>query len=277
MKKQGNNQRSHRGNSKKRGNSNGSRNGQNQNNGNKNPNGNAGSGRKSHEPHLWASSASSSTTLTSHLSMVNKRNQDGTKKNTGGTNGTGRSNDKSRVKSGYKKNERTRDDAQKRTHKWHPDNKPNSAHKKQPPNGAQITSNASAQGNETGHNRVLQSKTNTFGIDPFELFCAYHLGISSQNQYRPSNINEVANRFKVDIGTTRQILKEYGMDSASLLDRDFDMALAQLDIQVAPEGIDRTELGRNIFEDFLEAPIKKRDWKKILEDDRKENAKTFRF
>ena len=66
------------------------------------------------------------------------------------------------------------------------------------------------------------------------------------------------------------------MDSASLLDRDFDMALAQLDIQVAPEGIDRTELGRNIFKDFLEAPIKKRDWKKILEDDRKENAKTFR-
>jgi hypothetical protein len=209
--------------------------------------------------------------------MVNKRNQDGTKKNTGGTNGTGRSNGKSRVKSGYKKNERTQDDAQKRTHKWRPNNKPNSAHKKQPPNGAQITSNASAQGNETGHNRVLQSKTNTFGIDPFELFCAYHLGISSQNQYRPSNINEVANRFKVDIGTTRQILKEYGMDSASLLDRDFDMALAQLDIQVAPEGIDRTELGRNIFEDFLEAPIKKRDWKKILEDDRKENAKTFRF
>ena len=66
------------------------------------------------------------------------------------------------------------------------------------------------------------------------------------------------------------------MDSASLLDRDFDMALAQLDIQVAPEGIDRTAFGRNIFEDFLEAPIKKRDWKKILEDDRKENAKTFR-
>ena len=85
----------------------------------------------------------------------------------------------------------------------------------------------------------------------------------------------MANRFKIDVGTTRQILKEYGMDSASLLDRDFDMALAQLDIQVAPEGINRTELGRSIFENFLEAPIKKRDWKKILEDDKKENEKTF--
>ena len=275
MKKQGNNQQSHRGNSKKRGNSNGSRNGQNQNNGNKNPNGNAGSGRKSHEPHLWASSASSSTTLTSHLSMVNKRNQDGTGKNTGGTNETRRSNGKPRVASGYKKNVRARGDAQNRVDKRYPNK--NSAHKKKSPNEVQVTSNASSQGNKTEHNGILQSKTNTFGIDPFELFCAYHLGISSQNQYRPSNINEVANRFKVDIGTTRQILKEYGMDSASLLDRDFDMALAQLDIQVAPEGIDRTELGRNIFEDFLEAPIKKRDWKKILEDDRKENAKTFRF
>ena len=274
MKKQGNNQRPHRDNSQKRGNSSGSRNGQNQNNGNKNPNGNAGRGRKSHEPHLWASSASSSTTLTSHLSMVNKRNQDGTGKNTGGTNGTRRSNGKPRVASGYKKNVRARGDAQNRVDKRYPNK--NSAHKKKSPNEVQVTSNASSQGNKTEHNGILQSKTNTFGIDPFELFCAYHLGISSQNQYRPSNINEVANRFKVDIGTTRQILKEYGMDSASLLDRDFDMALAQLDIQVAPEGIDRTELGRNIFEDFLEAPIKKRDWKKILEDDRKENAKTFR-
>ena len=142
-------------------------------------------------------------------------------------------------------------------------------------NNPQITPKNLKQANTTKHKNNLESKTNTFGIDPFELFCAYHLGISSKNQYRPSNINEVANRFKIDTGTTRQILKEYGMDSASLLDRDFDMALAQLDIQVAPEGINRTELGRSIFEDFLEAPMKKRDWKKILEEDKKENAKTF--
>ena len=101
------------------------------------------------------------------------------------------------------------------------------------------------------------------------------MGISPTNQYRPSNINEVSNRFKLETGVTRQILKEYGMDSAALLDRDFDMAMAQLDIQVAPDGVNRTELARNIFEDFLEAPIKKRDWKKILEEDKKMNAKTF--
>ena len=273
LKKPGSNQRPNRGNSRKRGNSNVSRNGQNHNNVNESSNRNTKHGRKSHEPHLWASSASSSTTLTSHLSMINRRNQDGSGKNTG--NEIGRSSGKPRVPSSHKKNGRTRDGAQQHTKKRHPNNKSNSAHIKQSPSGAQTTSNASTQGEKIEHNGISKSKTNTFGIDPFELFCAYHLGITSQNQYRPSNINEVANRFKIDVGTTRQILKEYEMDSASLLDRDFDMALAQLDIQVAPEGINRTELGRSIFEDFLEAPIKKRDWKKILEDDKKENAKTF--
>ncbi len=273
MKKQGNNRQSHRGNSQKTDNSNVSSNSQNYNNENKNSNRNARRGKKSHEPHLWASSASSSTILTSHLSMVNRRNQDGSGKNTG--NGIGRSSGKPRVPSNHKKNGRTRDGAQQHTNKRYPNNKSNSAHIKQSPSEAQTTSNASAQGEKNEHNGISKSKTNTFGIDPFELFCAYHLGITPQNQYRPSNINDVANRFKIDVGTTRQILKEYEMDSASLLDRDFDMALAQLDIQVAPEGINRTELGRSIFEDFLEAPIKKRDWKKILEDDKKENAKTF--
>ena len=275
LKKPWSNQQPNRGNSRKRGNSNVSRNGQNHNNVNESSNRNTRHGGKSHEPHLWASSASSSTILTSHLSMVNRRNQGGSGKNTGNTNETGRSNSKPRVPSNYKKNGRTRDGAQQHTNKRYPNNKSNSTYKKQSPGEAQTNSNASAQGNKIRHNGISKSKTNTFGIDPFELFCAYHLGITSQNQYRPSNINDVANRFKIDVGTTRQILKEYAMDSASLLDRDFDMALAQLDIQVAPEGINRTELGRTIFEDFLEAPIKKRDWKKILEDDEKENAKTF--
>ena len=275
LKKPGSNQQPNRGNSRKRGNSNLSKNNQSHNNMNESSNRNTGHRRKSHEPHLWASSASSSTTLTSHLSMVNRRNQDGSGKNTGNANETGRSSGKPRGPSNHKKNGRTRDGAQQHTNKRYPNNKSNSAHIKQSPSGAQTISTASAQGEKTGHNGISKSKTNTMGIDPFELFCAYHLGITPQNQYRPSNINEVANRFKIDVGTTRQILKEYGMDSASLLDRDFDMALAQLDIQVAPEGINRTELGRSIFEDFLEAPIKKRDWKKILEDDKKENAKTF--
>ena len=115
----------------------------------------------------------------------------------------------------------------------------------------------------------------TGGLDAFNLFCAYHLGIGPKKEYRPANLNEVARRFGNDPATVRQALKECGMDSAALLDRDFDMALAQLDIQVAPEGIDRMELAKSIYEDFLAAPHVKRDWKKILEEDRKENRKIF--
>ena len=113
-------------------------------------------------------------------------------------------------------------------------------------------------------------------IDPFELFCAYHLGITQDKRYRTSNINEVANRFRSEPGMIKQTLKEYDMDPESLLDRDFDMGLAQLDIQVAPEGVDRLELARGIYQDFQDAPRVKRDWNKILEEDRKENQKIFR-
>ena len=112
-------------------------------------------------------------------------------------------------------------------------------------------------------------------IDPFELFCAYHLGLSADKSYKSANINQVAQRFKVDPATIRTAVKNYQMDSASLLDLDFDMALAQLDIQVAPEGVDRLELAKGLYEEYLKAPKVKRDWKKILEEDRKENQKVF--
>ena len=136
LKKSGNNQQPNRGNSRKRANSNISRNSQSHNNMNESSNPNTGHRRKSHEPHLWASSASSSTSLTSHLSMVNRRNQDG----------SGKSNGKPKVSSNHKKNERTRDGAQQHTNKRYPNNKANSAHRKQSPIGAQTISNASAQG-----------------------------------------------------------------------------------------------------------------------------------
>jgi hypothetical protein len=113
-------------------------------------------------------------------------------------------------------------------------------------------------------------------IDPFELFCAYHLGITKDKGYRTANINEVANRFRSEPGMIKQALKQYDMDPESLLNREFDMGLAQLDIQVAPEGVDRLELARGIYQDFQDAPRMKRDWNKILEEDRKENQKIFR-
>ena len=273
MKKPGNNQRPpSSGNSQRRNASNSPRNNQSRNNNTSSRN--TAQGKRPHTPHLWASAASSSTTLTSHLSMVNRKNQDGGSRKNNAV-GETRPNGKPRARSNQNLNDKNKNNSQGRVQRNYRSNKPSTIHHKRTHNDLRATALNATQKNTTKSNKNFESKTNTFGIDPFELFCAYHLGITSNNQYRLSNINEVANRFKVETGTTRQILKEYGMDSASLLDRDFDMALAQLDIQVAPEGINRTELGRNIFEEFLESPIKKRDWGKIIEEDRKENEKTF--
>ena len=141
LKKPGSNQQPNRGNSRKRSNSNVSRNSQNHNNMNESSNRNTGHRRKPHETHLWASSASASTTLTSHLSMVNRRNQDG----------PGKSNGKPRVSSNHTKNERTRDKGQQHTNKRYHNNKSNSAHIKQSPREAQTTSNTSAQVGKIGH------------------------------------------------------------------------------------------------------------------------------
>ena len=264
-----------KGNSQRRNNKNISRNNKSNNSSSSSQSRNFNNANKPHTPHLWASSASS-TTLTSHLSMIDRRNQNGpNKKNTSGKNGTNRSDGKPEGKLNHDQNTKNRNYSQGRPKNKYRGNQLSRVHQNRSHSDARNAPVKLTQQTKPNYNKMFESKTNTFGIDPFELFCAYHLGISPTNQYRPANINEVANRFKLDTGTTRQILKEYGMDSASLLDRDFDMAMAQLDIQVAPEGVNRTELARNIFEDFLEAPIKKRDWKKILEEDKKENDKTF--
>jgi hypothetical protein len=112
-------------------------------------------------------------------------------------------------------------------------------------------------------------------IDPFDLFCAYHLGITTDKQYRPLNLHDVARRFNVDGSVIKQALQAYGMDADALLNTEFDLTMAQLDIQVAPEGVDRVELARGIYEEFRRAPRKQRDWKRVLEDDARENAKIF--
>ncbi len=112
-------------------------------------------------------------------------------------------------------------------------------------------------------------------INPFDLFCAYHLGITADKSYKPANIHDVARRFGVESAEIRQALQANGMDPETMLDIDFDLTMAQIDIQVAPEGVDRVELAKGIFEEFRAAPRKKRDWRRLLEEDARENRKTF--
>ena len=220
---------------------------------------NPSSGGRKGGIHPWVSSnPSSSQALTSHLSMTSKNKPDGNNNrkspNPKNTNRPKRNNGSNANSKGGEKNFR----------------------QERPNRGSGRTSSPPRQAvNKAVENSPASEKTLTGNLNPFDLFCAYHLGIGRQKEYRPSNINEVARRFGQEQGVVRQALKECSMDSASLLDRDFDMALAQLDIQVAPEGIDRIELAKSIYEDFLNSPHKKRDWKKILEEDRKENRKVF--
>ncbi len=204
----------------------------------------------------WASDTS---TLSSHMPTAtrNNRNSKGRKTENGANPRSRGKNKPGNGKNRFGKNDRS--------------NSRNNPHSR---------STHSSAGKPTSHsNREAaprESGKKVGNIDPFELFCAYHLGITKDKGYRTANINEVANRFRAEPGMIKQALKEYDMDPESLMDRDFDLALGQLDIQVAPEGVDRLELARGIFQEFQDAPRIKRDWKKLLEEDRKENQKIFR-
>lgn len=219
---------------------------------------NQNSGARKGEIHPWvSSSASSSQALTSHLTATSKNKSGGT------------SNRKSENPRNSYRQKRNNDSSAN----GHGGGK--FPHRERSGRANGRTSSSRQPVNVSAKNSSVSEKPLTGNLDPFNLFCAYHLGIDSKKEYRPSNLNEVARRFGQDPATVRQALKECGMDSASLLDRDFDMALAQLDIQVAPEGIDRIELAKSIYEDFQASPHVKRDWNKILENDRKENRKIF--
>jgi hypothetical protein len=113
------------------------------------------------------------------------------------------------------------------------------------------------------------------GIDAFRLFCAYHLGITEDGGYRFQNIHHVARRFGTNAAVIRQVLADFRMDPDVIVQSDFDMADAQVDIMMAPQGVDRIELARELYDSFRAAPRRKRDWVKELERDARENEKIF--
>jgi len=92
----------------------------------------------------------------------------------------------------------------------------------------------------------------TGAVEPFDLFCACLLGLMPDGTYRTPGLGEVAKRFHRSPNEIRDQLQQYGMDTETLKTVDFDLTLAKLDIQVAPEGIDRRELARSLFEEFVD-------------------------
>jgi hypothetical protein len=113
------------------------------------------------------------------------------------------------------------------------------------------------------------------GIEAFDLFCAYHLGITEDGGYRFQNVHQVARRFGTNAGVIRQLLADFRMDPDVIVHSDFDMADAQVDIMMAPEGMSRIELAREIYGRFRSAPRRRRDWKTELERDARENERIF--
>jgi hypothetical protein len=112
-------------------------------------------------------------------------------------------------------------------------------------------------------------------VDPFELFCAYHLGLDERGRFKFANAHDVARRFGIDVDQVEAELEHHGMSSARMLDLDFDLASAQLDIQASPPRVDLISIARMHYDLFLSAPQKKRDWQAELDEDERENKKTY--
>ena len=83
------------------------------------------------------------------------------------------------------------------------------------------------------------------------MFCAYHLGITPSGLYRAATLNDVAQRFGVTPEEISQALIDNEMHLEALKQSDFDLSLAQMDIQVSPPGVSKTELAKGLFEEFL--------------------------
>jgi hypothetical protein len=89
-------------------------------------------------------------------------------------------------------------------------------------------------------------------LNGFELFCAYHLGITEDNQHRRQSPRDVARRFGITPDDLQDALQRFGLDTQTINQCSYDMELALLDIRVAPEGIDRRELAKGLYDELLD-------------------------
>ncbi len=112
-------------------------------------------------------------------------------------------------------------------------------------------------------------------LDAFDLFCAYHLGITPDGGYRIQNIHEVARRFGTNAAELRQILADLGMAADDIVHSGFDLPSAQVDIMVAPEGISRRELARPLYAEFRSTPKQTRNWAREMEDAQRQIDETI--
>lgn len=106
---------------------------------------------------------------------------------------------------------------------------------------------------------------------PFTLFCLYYLGISPEGDYQFVNANQVARQLNWTVDELMAALKGHGIHPDTVLNTDFPMARHQVDIQIAAEAGGRDQLralAEAIYEQFIGAAGKKRDWLKEIEAER---------
>ncbi len=97
----------------------------------------------------------------------------------------------------------------------------------------------------------------------------------ADGSYRFQHIHQVAKRFNTNPSVIKQLLHDFGMDSADVINSSFDMAGAQVDVMLLPEGLDRVETARDLYAQFRAAPKKTRNWSRELEQDARENERIF--
>lgn len=88
--------------------------------------------------------------------------------------------------------------------------------------------------------------------DGFALFCACHLGITHDDRYREQSFSDIARQFGISPEEMTQLLVEHRVDRETLDRTDFDLHGAQLDIRLAPEGISRTEIARDWYDEYMQ-------------------------
>ena len=88
--------------------------------------------------------------------------------------------------------------------------------------------------------------------DGFGLFCAYHLGVTSDDGYQKPSLDETARRYGISHDEVRALLTEHKLDPETMGQTKFDLEGAKLDVRLAPEGISRIEIARDQYAEYLE-------------------------
>ena len=87
-------------------------------------------------------------------------------------------------------------------------------------------------------------------LTPFTLFCAYHLGITRDEGYSFQSLPQVARRFGIDVASIKQKIEDFGLETKALEALGFEGKYAQMDIEVAPEGVSRIALAQSMWKDI---------------------------